>query len=97
MSVTKPYFVHLITEQSETPYLWGMPQPEPALKVPQVNSAGYGNRKGDPQNKTIFDSLKPQTFPLIGARVLNQITPKYDAEYTSLPTYGPHIRNLVRF
>ena len=93
MSLTKPYFVHLVTEQGESPYLWGFPQPEPVLKGTVVNSAGWANRKGDPQNKTMYPQLQPVTYPLIGIEdAENQFTSLYDQEYKALPNYGPHIR-----
>jgi hypothetical protein len=90
MNVTKPYFVHLITQQGE-PYLWGFPQPEAVLKVNDVNSAGYGNIKGHQENKTMYGQLKPQTFPLVAANIENKFRGMMDS-YIATPTYGPHIK-----
>lgn len=90
-SVTKPYFVHLITQQGESPSLTGFKTPEPVSKTPLVASAGWGNKKGLPENKTIYASLKPTTFPMVQG-VTNKIAPGYDVEYAAQPVYGPHIR-----
>ena len=89
--VTKPYFVHLITQQGESPSLLGFKGPEPVSKTPLVLSAGWGNKKGLPENKTMYASLKPTTFPMVPA-VSNKIQPSYDVEYAAQTVYGPNIR-----
>lgn len=92
-SVTKPYFVDLITQQAELPALLGFPQPEPSH--PGVFSAGWGNVRGDPENKTMFDSKKPETHPLVGAYP-TQFEPLYDP-YRNAPIFGPFVRFNNRF
>ena len=83
--------MHLITVQGESPSLLGFKPPEAVLKQNLVHSAGWANKKGDPQNKTMYGSLKPQTFPLVGVTT-DQIKPNYDTEYRNQPIWGPFIR-----
>ena len=91
MSITKPYFVHLITQQSESPALTGFKKPEPVMKIPQVVSAGWGNVKGDPNNRAMYRSLKPTTYEMLshGDR---RLKPSIDEELTDKPYWGPHIK-----
>ena len=96
MSITKPYFVHLITEQSESPSLnTGYRITEPVSKTPQVSSAGWGNVKGYPENKTIYSSLKPTAYEMITSQD-RRLKPHIDPESTDRPAWGPHIRERVR-
>ena len=89
-NVTKPYFVDIITSQSELPILWGYPQPEPVGD--KVYSASWGTKTGDPNNKVMFDSRKPETYTKVGAKVGTEFQPIYDP-YRKAPIFGP----LVRF
>ena len=89
--VTKPYYIHLLTEQGESPSLLGFRVNEPVSKGPLVASAGWANRKGLPENKTLYPSLKPTTFPAVPART-NRIRPGYEVEYIAQPVYGPFLR-----
>ena len=92
VSVTKPYFVHLITTQAENPPLLGFAPPEPASKVARVVSAGWSNVKRDPlNNKTVYKSIKPAEHRQLGNLRVHELEP-LSRLYKEAPVAGPYIR-----
>ena len=59
MNVTTAYFHYILKTQAELPRLIGFDTPDP--EVSKVYSAGWTNVRGDPDNKTMYLSRKPET------------------------------------
>ena len=74
--ITTPYFADINTQTFEGPNLLGFPFPEPFEE--RVFSAGWGNVRGDPDNKTMFMSRRPDTNRTIAPTPTTQFDPRFD-------------------
>lgn len=74
--ITTQYYTDINTSQSEGPNLFGFPFPDPF--EPRVFSAGWNNVRGDPDNKTMYLSKKPDTSRLIAPTRTTQFQPLFD-------------------
>jgi len=90
MNVTKPYFIHILQDQGEL-HLIGFKSPEPVLKTQQVQTAGWGSKRDFPENKTMFKTRRPFTYPMVAAQDDKRIPAKI-VPYFEQPYYGHFIK-----
>ena len=77
MSVTKPYFIHIVTKQGTGPNLLGFKPPPPKNKTDPVLTAGFANVKRDPLNDKAIVSSIPRTYKRLDPLHIQELAPSW--------------------